>query len=105
MNNKFTRLLSLVLCMCMMLTLFAAVAPVEAEAVASRNGADQTITINMFDVYGDGWGNNAIKVLENGIEIDAATFPQGKEATWTYTMKADCEYAFVWVKGAWSSEC
>lgn len=104
-NNKMVRLLSLVLCLCLMLSLFAAVAPVEAEAVSTRNGSEQTITINMFDVYGDGWGNNAIRILENGETIDEATFPQGKEGTWTYTMKPDCEYAFVWVKGAWSSEC
>ena len=104
-NNGLVRLLSLVLCLCMMLGLFAAVAPVDAEATAVRSGADQTIVINMHDVFGDGWGNNAINILENGVVIGTATFAEGKEGTWSCAMDPSKEYAFVWVKGAWSSEC
>ena len=124
-NNKWTRLLSFVLCMCMVLGMVLVAAPVEAEAVsfadvtsmaqvgcnsnfaakAVRNGSLQTIVINMFDVFGDGWGTNAISVLENGVQIGVASFSEGKEGTWTYTMAPDKEYAFVWVKGSWSSEC
>ena len=103
-NNVLTRILSLTLCLCLMLGLVPAFVPVAAEAVPTRNAGDQII-IEMHDSYGDGWGGNAINVLENGVQIDSATIDGGKENTWTYTMKPDCEYAFVWVKGAWSSEC
>ena len=101
MRNHFAaRFLSLVLCMCMVFALVPTIAPVEAEAVE-----EQTIIINMYDVFGDGWGTNAINILENGVVIGTATFESGKEATWTYPMDPGKEYAFVWVKGAWSSEC
>ena len=103
-NNVLTRILSLTLCLCLMLGLVPAFVPVAAEAVPTRNAGDQII-IEMHDSYGDGWGGNAINVLENGVQIDSATIYGGKDNTWTYTMKPDCEYAFVWVKGAWSSEC
>lgn len=104
-SNGLTRFLSLTLCLCMLLGMVPAFAPVTAEAVPTRNGSDNTITIDMHDSYGDGWGGNAINVLENGVQIDSATILTGKDGTWTYTMNPDCEYAFVWVKGAWSSEC
>ena len=99
-TNRFMRLLSLVLCLCMVLSLVPTISPVEAEAVET-----QTITINMFDVFGDGWSSNAISVLEDGVQIGIATVAEGKEGTWTYTMDPSKEYAFIWVKGAWSSEC
>lgn len=104
-NNVFWRLLSLTLSLCLMLGLVPAFAPVAADAVPTVYSGEQTITIDMHDSFGDGWGGNAISILENGTQIDTATILSGKEGTWTYTMKADCEYAFVWVKGAWSSEC
>lgn len=104
-NNVFWRLLSLTLSLCLMLGLVPAFAPVAADAVPTVYSDEQTITIDMHDSFGDGWGGNAISILENGTQIDTATILSGKEGTWTYTMKADCEYAFVWVKGAWSSEC
>ena len=103
-NNGLTRILSLMLCLCLMLGVVPVFAPVAAEAVSTRNGGNQ-ITIEMHDSYGDGWGGNAINVLENGVQIDTATIYGGKDGTWTYTMNPDCEYAFVWVKGSWSSEC
>ena len=104
-NNNILRFLSLALCICMVLGLLPSVAPVEAEAVASQSDTEQNVTINMFDVFGDGWGNNAINIFENGVLIDTATFAQGKEGSWSYTMAPGKEYEFVWVKGAWSSEC
>lgn len=99
-NNGLMRLLVLLFSLCLVLAVFAVIAPVEAEATE-----EQTIIIYMHDVFGDGWGNNAISVRENGVEIGVATFTEGKEGTWTYTMDPSKEYAFVWVKGAWSSEC
>ena len=94
------RILSLMLCLCLVLGMVPAVAPVMAEAEEA-----QTITIHMYDVFGDGWSGNAISILENGVQIGTATVESGREAVWTYTMNPDMEYAFVWVKGTWSSEC
>ena len=99
-TNRLMRLLSLACCLCLLLGLVAAIAPVEAEAAQTQN-----VTINMFDSYGDGWGNNAINIFEDGVLIGTATFSQGKEGSWSYTMDSDKAYSFVWVKGAWSSEC
>lgn len=93
-------LLGLVLCVCLVLGLLGAVAPVEAQAAQTQN-----VTINMFDSYGDGWGNNAINIFEDGNLIGTATFASGKEGTWSYEMDSEKSYEFVWVKGAWSSEC
>ena len=97
-KSKFVLMLCVVLCM--MLALIPTVISVKAQATDA-----QIITINMHDAYGDGWGNNAINILENGVLIDTATFSQGKEGTWSYTIDPGKDYAFVWVKGAWSSEC
>lgn len=106
-NNVFLRLMSLALCLCMLLGLVPAVAATDAETgtQAPLNDTQQIITINMHDVYGDGWGTNAINILENGAVIGTATFSTGKEGTWSYTMAPGKDYSFVWVKGAWSSEC
>ena len=115
-NHRLMRLISLMLCMCLVFGLFSAIAPVDAAAVDSSCNSEsatisklsdneKNVTINMFDSYGDGWGNNAINVFENGVLIGTATIMQGKEDTWSYTMDPDKEYQFVWVKGAWSSEC
>ena len=99
-KNSLIRFLSLALSLCMVLGLLSAVAPVEAEAAETKN-----VTINMHDSYGDGWGGNAIKILEDGVVIDTATISQGKDATWSYDMDTGKAYAFSWVKGSWSSEC
>ena len=99
-TNGFKRLMSLVLCLSMVLGLCATIVPVKADAAEADN-----LVIKMFDSYGDGWGNNAINIFEDGQLIGTATFAQGKEGIWSYAMDADKEYAFVWVKGAWSSEC
>ena len=104
-NNGSRYVLSLMLCLSLVLCLFTALAPVSADAAPVRSGEDQTIVINMFDSAGDGWTNNAINILENGTVIGTATVSTDFEATWTYTMDPAKEYAFVWVKGTWSSEC
>lgn len=99
-NNGLMRLLRLALCLCLMLGMIAAIAPVDAEATEAN-----TVTINMFDSYGDGWGNNAINILEDGVVIATATIDTGKEASWSFTMDPEKAYSFAWVKGSWSSEC
>ena len=98
--NRSKRILSLMLCLSLVLSLFSAMVPVKANAAE-----DQNLVINMHDSYGDGWGNNAINIFEDGVLIGTATFDNGKEGTWSYTMDPAKNYEFAWVKGAWSSEC
>ena len=98
--NRSKRILSLMLCLSLVLSLFTAMAPVKVDAVE-----DDSLVIYMHDSYGDGWGNNAINIYEDGVLIGTATFASGKEGTWSYTMDPGKYYEFAWVKGAWSSEC
>lgn len=98
-NNGLMRIFSFVLCLCLVLGMVYAAAPA-AEAAGTKN-----LTLNLFDSYGDGWGGNAIQILEDGIVIDTATIEQGKEFTWTYEMDDAKSYSFAWIKGTWSSEC
>lgn len=67
--------------------------------------ASKSVTINMVDSYGDGWGGNAINIFEDGILIGTATISSGANGTYSFTMEGGKEYDMFWVKGTWSSEC
>lgn len=71
-------------------------------------GQDQcVITIEMSDSYGDGWGNNAIQLVdvETGFIYGSYTLPDGNSGSVTIPVCKNSDIQFVWVKGLHSNEC
>ena len=92
-------LLSVALCLCMALSLVLCI-PVTASAA----GTEGMITIELSDLYGDGWSDNAIEIYADGELLDTATMDDGESATWTTTMDPHTAYEFRWVSGIYAQE-
>jgi len=102
MKNKSigNRLLSLVLCFCMALSLFSGISPMRANAA----GTDGMITIELTDSYGDGWNGNAIEIYANEALLDTATINSGNTGTWSIAQDSHLTYTFKWVSGDYADE-
>ncbi len=102
MKNKSigNRLLSLVLCFCMVLSLFSGISLMRANAA----GTDGMITIDLTDSYGDGWNGNAIEIYANEALLDTATINSGNTGTWTVAWDTHMTYTFKWVSGQYAEE-
>ncbi len=61
--------------------------------------------INMYDGFGDGWTNNTILVLQDGVEIGKATIETGKSAIAEFEYSPNSEYTFCWLQGEYAREC
>ena len=100
MKTRLTdRILSLVLCFCMVLSMMPGI-----PLVAKAAGTEGMITIEMTDSYGDGWNGNAIEIYANGELLDTATIESGNSNTWTKEITPHAVYTFKWVQGSYASE-
>ena len=86
------RILSWLLCICMVLSMMPGI-PLVAQAA----GTEGMITIEMTDSYGDGWNGNAIEVYLNGRLLDTATIDSGSSNIWTKEFDPHATYSFKWV--------
>ena len=93
------RILSWLLCICMVLSMMPGI-PLVAQAA----GTEGMITIEMTDGYGDGWNGNAIEVYLNGRLLDTATIDSGSSNTWTKEFDPHATYSFKWVGGRYADE-
>ena len=77
MKTRLTdRILSLVLCICMVLSMMPGI-PLVAQAA----GTEGMITIELTDSYGDGCNGNAIEIYVDGELLDTATIASGSSNT------------------------
>ena len=95
-----SRLLSMVLCICMVLSLLPGI-----PLVAKAAGTDGMITIEMVDSFGDGWNGNAIEVYANGELLDTATIAESAEnGVWSTALNPHVTYELKWVTGSYADE-
>ncbi len=99
-TSKTNRLLSWVLCLCMVLGMMPGI----SSGMANAAGTEGMITIEMSDSYGDGWNGNAIEIYANGERLDTATIGDGKTGTWSVVPYSHATYTFKWVKGSYPDE-
>ena len=64
-----------------------------------------TITIDISDVFGDGWNGNSIIVKREGETIETVTIDEGYNGTVTFEYDPRFEYTFHWNRGEYSEEC
>ncbi len=70
----------------------------------------ETITIELYDEYGDGWNGNKIAAyLWDGetktLLSDEITIKEGSTATFEFEVNVGSEVSFYWRKGEYSREC
>ncbi len=99
--NLKMRMISFLLCVVMLVSIL----PISVMGQTDDNAENELITIQMFDVYGDGWNGAAIDVYEDGIPIGTAMAEEFYESTWTCAYDSSKEYEFFWIEGAYDGEC
>jgi uncharacterized repeat protein (TIGR02543 family) len=80
-----------------------AVFPVTAS---SSGNSTRSITIDMYDSYGDGWdGNGALRINVNGVDIaDNVKVQNGYNNTYTFDVTAGDVVQLFWIEGTNQSE-
>lgn len=95
----WSRLLPIVLCLCMVLSL-----TIRIPGAVAAAGTEGMITIALTDSYGDGWSDNAIAIYADGELLDTVTMDSGASATWTTKIDTHVSYEFRWVSGVYAQE-
>ena len=63
-----------------------------------------TITIQMYDAYGDGWNSAALRINVNGTNLSNATV-SGFYNTYNFTVTTGDVVSIYWVSGNYNNEC
>lgn len=94
---KTRRIISFLLAMLMVINLM----PMTVQA---EETTEQTIVLNLEDIYGDGWDGASITV-SYGETKESYTIEDGSSATYIIPYNASKSYTFTWNGGKYDSEC
>jgi len=66
----------------------------------------RTVTINMYDSYGDGWNGAALRININGTNLSSnATISSGSTNSYNFNAVSGDLVNIYWVSGSYNSEC
>jgi len=66
----------------------------------------RTVTIDMYDSYGDGWNGAALRVSVNGTNLSFnATISNGSLNSYSFSVASGDAVAIYWVSGSYNYEC
>lgn len=71
----------------------------------NRVAAQCTITIDMYDSWGDGWNNAEIDIYIGGSYYTSVGLTYGSNGTYTFTVPTGSTVSFYWYPGYWDDEC
>ncbi|MDA7762925.1 PKD domain-containing protein [Crocinitomicaceae bacterium] len=72
---------------------------------ATTLSLSKTYTINMFDLFGDGWNDNEITIYDNGNPVlVSATIVTGSTGSETFTVNEGDVITAIWTPGSFQSE-
>lgn len=76
------------------------------DGICANCGADEAkkVTITMMDECADSWNGAAIDIYENGSLMQQITCVFGEE-TFSFFMKSDAYYKFLWCEASYDEEC
>jgi len=78
---------------------------VTVETETGAINQTRSITIDMFDSMGDGWGGNgALKIDVNGVEIDTVKVIYGNTNTYTFPATPGDVVRLYWIRGSSQNE-
>ena len=68
-------------------------------------GQKMILSIEMKDVFSDGWMDNAIEVYADGELLETVTIDNGFTGVWSAEYVTTSTYTFRWVPGTYPEEC